>query len=89
MRMWWGDLTSANYTGNYANMLANSADNGLVQLQLADKVPLVEVNAGVENILHFFRIDAVWRVTHLDPRGNRFSFRYGNFGLRIAFQIQF
>ena len=89
MRMWWGDLTHSNYTGNYANMLANAADNGLVQLQIADKVPLVEVNAGVENILRFFRIDAVWRVTHLDPRGGRFSFRYGNFGFRIAFQIQF
>ena len=89
MRMWWGDMTRANYTGNYANLLQNANDNGLVQLQLADKVPLVEVNAGIENIARFFRIDAVWRVTHLDPRASRFSFRYGNFGVRLAFQLQF
>ena len=88
-RMWWGDLTQSNYNGNYANLQANSADNGLIQLQLANKVPLVEVNAGIENIARFFRIDAVWRVTHLDPRGSRFSFKYGNFGFRLAFQLQF
>ena len=89
MRMWWGDMTAANFKNNYANMLANALDQGLIQLQLADKVPLVEVNAGVENIARFFRIDAVWRVTHLDPRGTRFSFKYGNFGFRFAFQFQF
>ena len=89
MRMWWGDLTNANYTGNFANLQANAANDGLVKLQLADKVPLVEVNAGIENIARFFRIDAVWRVTHLDPRGTRFSFKYGNFGFRFAFQFQF
>ena len=89
MRMWWGDMTNANYAGNYANLQQNDNDNGPVKLQLADKVPLVEVNAGIENIVKFFRIDAVWRVTHLDPRGTRFSFRYGNFGVRIAFQLQF
>ena len=89
MRMFWGDLTRSNFKGNYANMQANAADQGLIQLQLADKVPLVEVNAGIENIVRFFRIDAVWRVTHRDPRGTRFSFKYGNFGVRIAFQLQF
>lgn len=89
MRMWWGDMTRANYAGNYANLQQNDNDNGPVKLLLADKVPLVEVNAGIENIVRFFRIDAVWRVTHLDPRGTRFSFRYGNFGVRIAFQLQF
>lgn len=89
MRMWWGDLTNANYNANYANLLADANNEGLVQLQIANKMPLVEVNAGVENILRFFRIDAVWRVTHLDPRGSRFSFKYGNFGLRLAFQLQF
>jgi len=89
MRMWWGDMTTANFRNNYANMLANAADQGLIQLQLANKVPLVEVNAGIENIARFFRIDAVWRVTHLDPRGSRFSFKYGNFGFRFAFQFQF
>ena len=89
MRMWWGDMTKANLAGNYANLLQNASDNGLVRLQIADKVPLMEVNAGIENIVRFFRIDAVWRVTHLDLRGSRFSFRYGNFGVRLAFQLQF
>ncbi len=89
MRMWWGDLTQTNYNNNYTNMRDNASDNGLIRLELANKVPLVEVNAGIENIARFFRIDAVWRVTHIDPRGSRFSFRYGNFGLRLAFQLQF
>ena len=88
-RMWWGDLTQGNYSANYANLADNLANTGLVRVQTADKIPFVEMSAGLENILGFFRIDAVWRVTHLDPTGNRFSFRTGNVGLRLAFEIQF
>ena len=88
-KMWWGGLTQSNYVANYANLSADPNNAGLVKLKIADKTPFVEMSAGIENILGFFRIDAVWRVTHLDPNGTRFSFRYGNFGVRLAFEIQF
>jgi hypothetical protein len=88
-RMWWGDLTAANYTGNYANFADNPGNLGIVRLQTADKIPFVEMSAGIENILSFFRIEAVWRMTHLDPEGTRFSVRYGNVGVRLAFEVQF
>ncbi|MDB5281002.1 MAG: hypothetical protein JWO06_77 [Bacteroidota bacterium] len=88
-RMWWGDLTNSNYNANYANLADNVNNTGLVRVQTADKIPFVEMSAGLENILGFFRIDAVWRVTHLDPEGSRFSFKHGNFGVRMAFEVQF
>ncbi len=88
-RMWWGDLSAANYTANYANLANNPNNLAEVKVQTADKIPFIEMSAGVENILSFFRLEAVWRVTHLDPDGNRFSVRYGNLGVRLAFEIQF
>jgi hypothetical protein len=87
--MWWGDMTAANQAANYANLAGNPENTGLVKVQIADKKPFVEMNAGIENILTFFRIDAVWRATDLDPRGTRFSFRYGNCGVRLSFSLQF
>ena len=87
--MWWGDMTATNQTANYANLAANPLNTGIVKVQVADKKPFVEMNAGVENIFSFFRLDAVWRATYLDPRGTRFSFRYGNCGVRLSFSFQF
>jgi len=89
MHMWWGDMTAANRSANYANLAANALDSGMVKVQIADRKPYVEMNAGIENILSFFRLDAVWRMTYLDPRGTRFSFRYGNCGVRLSFKYQF
>ncbi|PIE84600.1 MAG: hypothetical protein CSA07_00630 [Bacteroidia bacterium] len=31
------------------------------------RIPYIELSAGVENILHLIRIDAVWRLTHNGP----------------------
>ncbi len=40
--------------------------------------PYLEVSAGVENILKFFRVDAFWRLTHLqNPLAPRFSIKIG------------
>ena len=89
MRMWWGDISRANYVANYANMKDNPANNGIIQLEVADKIPLMEFSFGIENILKIFRVDMFWRATHLDKRGSAFSFRYGNFGVRAGLQIQF
>jgi hypothetical protein len=49
----------------------------------------MEAGVGIENILKFIRIDAFWRLTHLDKRGSLFSFKYGNFGVRLGFELQF
>ncbi len=87
--MWWGDMTAANVTANNADLATNPLNTGLVKVQVADRKPFVEMNAGIENILSFFRIDAVWRMTYLDPRGTRFSFRYGNCGVRLTFEVRF
>lgn len=47
------------------------------------RVPYVELSAGLENILHILRVDAVWRVTH--PQVNR---RH-QFTVRVGVAIQF
>lgn len=88
-RMWWGDLTPANRAANYANLRENPGNTGLVRAETADKMPLVEVSVGIENILRLLRVDIFWRCTHTDPRGNAFSFKYGNFGVRAGLQLQF
>jgi hypothetical protein len=56
---------------------------------VADKVPYIELGAGIENIFKIFRVDAFWRATHTDSRGSAFSFKYGNFGVRLGIQLQF
>lgn len=88
-RMWWGDLSPANRAANYGHLKENPYNTGLVKLQTADKMPLIELSVGIENILRVLRVDVFWRVTHKDPRGNAFSFRYGNFGVRAGLQLQF
>jgi hypothetical protein len=87
--MWWGDMTAQNRFDNLPNLAENPTNTGQVRVKVADRVPFIEMNAGIENILSFFRIDAVWRVNYLDPRGTRFSFRYGNCGVRLSFKFQF
>ncbi len=45
-------------------------------------VPYVEVSAGIENIFKLFRVDLVWRATHLEPEMNPF-------GIRVRWDIIF
>jgi hypothetical protein len=47
------------------------------------KIPYTEVSVGIENIFKFLRIDAVWRVTHLNKEGAT------PFGVRAKFQFDF
>lgn len=40
--------------------------------------PYIEVGAGIDNILTFFSINAVWRLTHLEnPNISKFGLRFG------------
>lgn len=52
-------------------------------LRAVGSIPYVELSAGVENILHFLRVDAVWRLTH-----NAYRTR-SPFGVRFALIFQF
>jgi len=47
------------------------------------KTPYAEGGVGVENIFKIFRIDAIWRFTHLDKPD------IATFGLRLKIQFQF
>ncbi len=55
--------------------------------------PYYEVGAGVENILKLFRVDALWRLTHLDKeylnKKNMTQNDIVKFGLRVKLQISF
>jgi hypothetical protein len=42
--------------------------------------PYLEAGVGLENILKFFRIDAIWRLTHLNDAGNEAVSKFGVFG---------
>ena len=48
-----------------------------------EKLPYMEISAGIENILNFIRVDFVWRLTHLDNPGAV------PFGIRFRFQVDF
>lgn len=89
MRMFWGDMTAANKNANYFNSIENINSVSSVHYRVADKVPYIELGAGIENIFKIFRVDAFWRATHTDSRGSAFSFKYGNFGVRLGIQLQF
>ena len=41
--------------------------------------PYLEAGVGLENILKFFRVDAIWRLTHLDDTGNAPVSKFGVF----------
>ncbi len=47
------------------------------------KRPYVEIGAGIENIFKVFRIDAIWRLTHLDHPD------VGKFAVFLSFQFAF
>jgi hypothetical protein len=48
-----------------------------------EKMPYVEVGAGIENILRFIRVDGLWRLTYLDKPNIQ------KFGIRVTYQFNF
>lgn len=46
--------------------------------------PYVETSAGLENIFRFFRVDAIWRLSHRNHSQNS-----PLFGVRMSFQVRF
>ncbi len=74
----WGTLSNEN-----KGWLSNPEANVLFPEGLSDlKKPYFEAGVGIENILKIGRIDAVWRLSHLD--GNK-----DKFGIRATLQLTF
>ncbi len=46
--------------------------------------PYLEASAGVENVLRFFRVDAVWRLSHREQLGAQ-----NKFGVRVSLHVRF
>ncbi len=78
-RLLWGDMTAENRAVSRFNLEENS---GLVQIQVPNETPYMEVSAGIENILQVLRVDAIWGLTHR-------HFDTGRWGVRINFHIKF
>lgn len=65
-------------------MIANFDKRHLSAMDLPDKMqgakdPYLEINVGIDNVLRFFRFDAVWRVNdkvHKNPVGIRAQFNF-------------
>ena len=56
------------------------------QLRSFGKEPYLEAGAGIENIFRFIRVDAVWRLTHLNDPQNLNVPKFGIFAsLNFAF----
>ncbi|MBP5419487.1 MAG: carboxypeptidase-like regulatory domain-containing protein [Bacteroidales bacterium] len=68
-------------------MLGHFDDRHLLALDIPDKIngangSYLELNAGIDNILRFFRVDAVWRVTDQNCSGAP------KFGIRVQFNLK-
>ncbi|WMX14053.1 MULTISPECIES: DUF5686 and carboxypeptidase-like regulatory domain-containing protein [unclassified Aureispira] len=81
----WGTLSAkhekANHLNHYDRSIKRSKDRQRPFTEgpfygTFDKGPYTEVSIGIENILQFIRVDALWRINYLDNRdAQRFSVR--------------
>ncbi|MCZ4693322.1 carboxypeptidase-like regulatory domain-containing protein [Ancylomarina euxinus] len=78
----WGTLSDKNN-----GALTNSEAKMIFPAGLSDvKDPYFEASVGIENIFKFFRVDAMWRLNHLEPNPNQ---DFEEFGIRAMFQMTF
>lgn len=68
-----------------ANKIANGYYDSTISYHFTvpDKEPYLESGVGIDNIFHFFRIDAVWRMDYLNNPG------ISKFGIKASLQIKF
>lgn len=78
----WGTLSHQNNGATNPLEAPMVFPEGLSSLE----TPYMEASVGIENIFKFIRIDAMWRLTHLDPKPTQ-SFQ--NFGIRAMLQFKF
>jgi hypothetical protein len=79
-----GRLTKLNASANSSAFFQLPVDNSGTPLTfILDKGPYIEVSAGISNVLKFFRIEFVKRITYLDHPN------VSNFGIRVRFKFDF
>jgi len=79
-----GRLTPLNTPANNPDLFRLPLDDSGTPVTFTlDQGPYVEVSAGIANILKFFRIDFVKRLTYLDHPN------VSNFGIRVRFKFDF
>ncbi|MDE3214332.1 MAG: hypothetical protein KGM98_13950, partial [Bacteroidota bacterium] len=68
-----------------ANKVANGYYDSTISYHFTvpDKTPYIETGVGIDNIFHFFRVDAVWRMNYLSNPG------ICKFGLKASLQLKF
>ncbi|CAN5191490.1 DUF5686 and carboxypeptidase-like regulatory domain-containing protein [soil metagenome] len=74
----WGDMTEENRIAN--GYYDNTID---YHFTVPDKKPYMEVGAGIDNIFHLIRVDAIWRLNYLDNPG------ISKFGIRGSVELKF
>jgi len=70
-----GDMSDDNRLANQFNLFENTTENDAVRIRVPNREPFMEASVGVENILRFFRFDAIWRLNYNEITGNRFGIR--------------
>ncbi len=81
-RLKWREVAS--FRGLIGSVNAKNRNAMLFPEGLSDvRTPYFEISAGIENILKFLRIDAMWRLNHLDNPDIQ------QFGLRAMLQVIF
>ncbi|MFS8082115.1 MAG: DUF5686 family protein [Ginsengibacter sp.] len=73
-----GDMSEAN---KVANGYYDSSIN--YHFTIPNKQPYIEVGAGIDNIFHLIRIDAVWRLNYLNNPG------ISRFGIKGSIELKF
>ena len=75
-----GHLSQANKDANSFNLIKETYP-----------IPYIEAGAGIENILRFFRVDFLWRLTHRRKKPTDVDFDpfVQNWGFRVGVQFQF
>jgi hypothetical protein len=77
----------------YGNPLQVTDENGDViseSFSTLESRPYIETGVGLENILNFIRLDAVWRITYTnDQYRSVYPRAIHPFGLKISFQFTF
>ncbi len=92
VRASWGTLSKQNKDANRLNNYDRSIKSSKLRTPpynegafygTFDQGPYAEVSAGIENILQFIRVDALWRLTYLDNRDAQF------FSVRVTLKFSF
>ena len=92
IRLSWGTLSQQNKDANRLNHYDQSIQKSKHRnapfsegsfYGTFDKGPYAEVSVGIENILQFIRVDALWRLTYLDNRDAQI------FSVRVTLKFAF